>query len=57
MSALDECRDYETPCTNCGGKVEYWHFEGDCRGNSTSDGIQCKKCGKKFTSEEWGDRK
>lgn len=57
MSISDKWEDYETPCPECGGVVHYWYFDCDCRGNPPSSGIQCKKCGKEFTQEEWGDRK
>lgn len=56
MSALDEWGTFKTPCPHCGGKVEHWYFDGDCRGNAPDSGIQCVGCGKKFKSNEWGDR-
>ena len=57
MSACDERSIYKTPCPDCGGEVEYWYFDGDCRGNPSSSGINCKgKCKKSFTKEEWGNR-
>lgn len=57
MSASDEWGTYEAPCPNCGGKVEYWYFGPDCRGNSGGGGIQCVSCERKFTPKEWGDKK
>jgi len=57
MSSLDRCGTYKTPCPKCGGEVEYWYFVLDCRGTPNSSGIQCKKCGKKFASKEWRDKK
>ena len=53
MSKLDRWGSHETPCPDCGGEVEYWYFDCDCRGNPPSSGIACKKCGRRFTKEEW----
>ena len=53
MSASDRWGAYKIPHPGCGGKVEYWYFAPDCRGNPSSSGIQCTKCEKNFTAEEW----
>ena len=53
MSASDRWGTYETPCPNCGDKVEYWYFAPDCSYNPGSSGIQCKGCKRNFTYEEW----
>jgi hypothetical protein len=45
--------DYKTPCPNCGGIVEYWFFDSDCRGNEASGGIKCKACKRDFERDEW----
>ncbi len=53
MSASDKWGTYKTPCPGCKGTVEYWYYAPDCNYNPGSSGIQCKKCGKKFTQESW----
>ena len=53
MGAGDSWGDYETPCPECGGVVEYWFFEADCRGNDSSSGIICKSCQHKFSRASW----
>lgn len=53
MSCCDKSGTYETPCPDCGGKVEWWYFSPDCRGNGPSSGINCNGCKKKFTADEW----
>jgi hypothetical protein len=53
MSASDKWGNYKTPCPDCGGVVEYWSFDSDCRGNSGGSGIQCKQCSRSFTYDEW----
>jgi len=56
MPLSDRWGTHQTPCPKCNQeKVEYWFFDSDCRGNEASGGIQCKGCGKKFTSKEWNE--
>ncbi len=52
MSALDASGTYPTPCPDCGGLVEWWFFDADCRGNDSSSGAECRGCRKQFSPEE-----
>jgi hypothetical protein len=49
---LNKVSILEIPCPECGGKVEQWEFDSDCRGNSPSSGIQCTQCKKEFSNKE-----
>ena len=44
---------YHTPCPNCGGEVERSSFSGDCHGSTPFAEIECKKCKRGFTQDEW----
>ena len=51
---MDSWGKYKTKCPNCGGKVEWWNFDSDCRGNFASSGINCiGVCKREFTYNEW----
>ncbi len=50
---MDDWGTYDIPCPTCGGPVEWWYFGPDCRGNPGSSGINCTKCKRVFTREEW----
>lgn len=54
MSASNKWGTYKTPCPNCGGVINYWHYGADCLGNPSYGVIKCKgECQRDFTKAEW----
>jgi hypothetical protein len=45
---MDSWGSFKTPCPNCDGKVEWFSFGADCRGNEASNGCYCSGCGNKY---------